>query len=185
VNPHRPGRTVAALVATGLGVPALLWVVMGMPPLQALMLGAVAVTVAALALVPPDGYDIDFPDPPPPVRDRGARREAFRLSWNVAGRDDRVGSTLIQRLHQAAARRLALRGLRLDEPADRDQVVALLGERCYRLLLLPPGTDASTRTFQQALGAVERLADLPLDAYRHAAVPVPDRTDPAAAPKEI
>src|SRR3954468_16035389 len=96
---RRPtGKVIAALLATGVGVPALLWVVMGMPPLQATMLGAVAVTVAALALFPPDGFDIDFPDPPPPVRDRGARREVFRLSWNVAGREDRVGSTLIQRL---------------------------------------------------------------------------------------
>jgi hypothetical protein len=109
----------------------------------------------------------------------------FRLSWNVAGRDDRVGSTLIQRLQQVAARRLALRGLSPDEPADREEIVALLGERTYRLLRLPPGSDAPTRAFQQALAAVERLADLPPDSNRHAAVPVPDRLDPAAAPKEI
>src|SRR5690606_28069869 len=83
-----PGRTIASLVLAGLVAPAICWVLLGMPPEQALFVAAVAVTVAALVRFPPDGYDIGFPEPPDPVRDRGARREAFRLSWNVAGRED-------------------------------------------------------------------------------------------------
>jgi hypothetical protein len=184
VTRPRSRRAVVVLLIVGLGVPALCWVVLGMPPLQAMLLGAVAVTVAALALFPPDGFDIGFPEPPPPIRDRGARREVFRLSWNVAGREDRVGSTLISRLQAAAARRLALRGLRLHDPADRERVIALVGERPYRLLNLPPGSDAPARAFVHTLGVVERLADLPPDPHRPTEVVVPDQPEPASVPKE-
>ncbi len=154
-----PGRTIAALIISGVVVPAACWILLGMPPEQCLFVGAVGVAVAALVRFPPDGFDIGFPEPPAPVRDRGARREAFRLSWNVAGREDRVGSTLISRLQQVAARRLADHGLQLHDPADQDRVIAQLDRASYRLLTLPPGSDASTRTFNHTLAVVERLAE--------------------------
>lgn len=160
-----PGRTIASLVLAGLVAPAICWVLLGMPPEQALFVAAVAVTVAALVRFPPDGYDIGFPEPPDPVRDRGARREAFRLSWNVAGREDRVGATLINRLQQVAARRLVDHGLRLHHPADRDRVLALLDRTSCRVLTLPPGSDTSSRSFNHALTMVERLAELDRPAH--------------------
>lgn len=151
--------TIFALVLAGGAVPAVAWVVLGMPPLQSLLLGAVGVVAAALVRFPPDGFDSGFPEPPSPVRDRGARREAFRLSWNVTGRNDRVGSTLVTRLQIIAEQRLAARGLQLHEPADRDRVISLVGERPFHLLARPPGYEARTRDFLQALAAVERLVD--------------------------
>jgi hypothetical protein len=160
-KPRRRRGTVGALIIAGVGIPAVCWVVLGMPPLQSLLLGAVAVIVAAMVRFPPDGYDAGFPEPPALVRDRGARREVFRLSWNVAGRDDRVGSTLVTRLQTIAERRLRARGLRLREPRDRDRVIKLVGEQPYRLLTQAPGSEARTRAFHHALEAVERLADEP------------------------
>jgi hypothetical protein len=154
-----PGRTIAALIISGLVVPAACWVLLGMPGEQCLFIAAVGVAIAALVRFPPDGFDIGFPEPPDPVRDRGTRREAFRLSWNVAGRQDRVGSTLINRLQQVAARRLAEHGLDLTDPANRDRVIARLDPTSYRLLTLPPGSDASTRAFNHTLAVVERLAE--------------------------
>ncbi|GAB3912598.1 hypothetical protein GCM10011575_45750 [Microlunatus endophyticus] len=153
------GGTVAALIAAGLALPALCFFVLGMPILQALLIGAVAVVVAALVRFPPDGFDSGFPEPPAPIRDRGARREAFRLSWNVTGRNDRVGSTLVTRLQVIAEHRLAVRGLRLHDPADRDRVIGLVGAGAFQLLSRPPGSEARTRDFHQALAAVERLTD--------------------------
>jgi hypothetical protein len=163
-----PGRTVAALIISGLVVPAACWVLLGMPEEQCLFIAAVGVVIAALVRFPPDGFDIGFPEPPDAVRDRGTRREAFRLSWNVAGREDRVGSTLINRLQQVAARRLAEHGLDLKDPAHRDRVIARLDPTSYRLLTLIPGSDASTRAFNHTLAAVERLGE-------------PDRTPPQTA----
>lgn len=151
--------SVFGLVLACIVVPALAWIVLGMPPLQSLLLGATAVVVAAMVLFPPDGYDSGFPDPPAPVRDRGARREAFRLSWNVTGRNDLVGSTLVTRLQVIAEHRLTTRGLGLREPTDRDRVIGLVGEQPYRLLTRPPGSEARTRDFHHALAAVERLVD--------------------------
>lgn len=151
------GRTIALLLVTVLVLPAIGWLVLGMPPLQAMLIGAIGGVIAALIRFPPDGYDAGFPEPPAPVRDRGARREAFRLSWNVAGREDRVGSTLIARLQEVAGRRLAEQGLRLDRPADRDRVIALVGQQPYRILTLLPGGEATTRAFEHALAAVEGL----------------------------
>lgn len=160
MNPERTVRgTVFALILGGAAVPAVAWLVLGMPPLQSLLLGAVGVIVAAVVRFPPDGYDSGFPDPPALVRDRGARREAFRLSWNVAGRNDRVGSTLVTRLQLIAEQRLLGHGVELHEPADRDRAIGLIGEQPFRLLTKPPGSEARTRDFHQALTAVERLAD--------------------------
>lgn len=157
MNQPSRGRTVLTLVAAVVVLPAICWVLLGMPPLQAMLIGAVAAIIAALARFPPDGYDAGFPEPPTPVRDRGARREAFRLSWNVAGREDRVGSTLISRLQQIADRRLAAYGLELADPAHRERLIELLDQPTYRVLSLQPGGEASTRTFEHALLMVERL----------------------------
>lgn len=162
MNPdHKSVRgTIFALLLAAIAVPALCFLVLGMPLVQALLLGAVAVVVAALIRFPPDGFDSGFPEPPAPVRDRGARREAFRLSWNVTGRNDRVGSTLVTRLQVIAEQRLAYyRGLELHDPGDRDEVIRLVGAQSFQLLSRPPGAEARTRDFHQALAAVERLAD--------------------------
>ena len=160
MKPHRrTGRTIAALIIAAIAVPGFCWVILGMPPLQALLVGAVAVIIAGLIRFPPDSVDFGFPDPPTPVRDRGARREAFRLSWNVAGRQDRVGSTLITRLQQIGARRLNDLGLNVEQAGDRDRVIELVGPQTYRLLTLPPGSDAPSRLFEHALTAIERLVD--------------------------
>lgn len=151
--------TVFALILAVIAVPAVARLVLGMPLLQSFLLAGVAVVIAAIARFPPDGFDSSFPEPPAPVRDRGARREAFRLSWNVTGRNDRVGSTLVTRLAVIAEQRLALRGLHLHDPADRERLVQLLGQQSFYLLSRPPGSEARTRDFHQALAAVERLAD--------------------------
>lgn len=151
-------RSVILLVIGAVLLPAVCWLLLGMPPLQAMLVGAIAGIVAALVRFPPDGYDASFPDPPAPIRDRGARREAFRLSWNVAGREDRVGSTLIARLQEIATRRLAEHGLRLSDPADQDRVIALVGQQPFRILTLASGGAASTRAFEHALAAVEGLS---------------------------
>jgi hypothetical protein len=158
---RQPARTIAALVAAAVVVPAMCLVVLGMPAEQALLIGAVALIITALVRFPPDGFDLEFPDPPDPVRDRGARREAFRLSWNVAGKRDQVGSTLIARLQQIAARRLADHDLELSNPRDADRIVELTDRTTYQLLTAAPGSVSTSRAFEHALNAVERLATLP------------------------
>jgi len=160
VKPDRKSvrGTIATLALAALAIPAVCLLVLGMPLVQAALLGAVAAVVAAVIRFPPDGFDSGFPEPPQPIRDRGARREAFRLSWNVTGRNDRVGSTLVTRLAVIAEQRLAQRGLQLHDPADRDEVIRLVGPQSFRLLSRPPGSEARTRDFHQALAAVEQLA---------------------------
>lgn len=180
-----PGKTITAAVVAGIVVPALCLLVLRMPAEQSLFLGAVALLAAAIVRFPPDGFDLEFPEPPAPVRDRGARREAFRLSWNVAGRQDQVGSTLVARLQQIAGRRLADHGLRLSRREDAEQIIALVGRPAYQVLRLPPGAVTTTRHFQHTLGAVEQLAGIPPAAHHPHLMPdQPDASQESDVTKE-
>lgn len=155
--PPGSGRIIALLAITVVGVPALAAGALGMPPTQALLIGAVCVALVAPWGRPPQTSEVGFPAAPKPQTNRGIRREAFQLSWSVASNDDSVGAQLISHIQRIAARRLAGRGLNLSDPADRDQILARIGEDAYQVLVTPAGIDIPRRDFRDALTAVENL----------------------------
>lgn len=148
---------IALLAVTVIGVPVLAAGALGMPPTQALLIGAICVALVAPWGRPPETSEVRFPSAPKPQTNRGIRREAFQLSWSVASNDDRVGAQLISHIQRIAARRLAGRGLNLSDPADRDQIVAAVGKNAYQVLVTPAGIDIPRRDFRDALTAVENL----------------------------
>ncbi len=158
------GRIIALLMAAGIGIPLLMAGVLGMPAVQSLFVGGVCVGMVALWGRPPQASDTTFPAAPEPQTNRGTRREAFQLSWSVTDGRHRLGAQVVNRLQRIARRRLAARGLELGNRADRDRIVAHIGNRAYQILATPPGLDTSGRDFFVALAAVENLGPVPADA---------------------
>lgn len=153
-------RTVAALGVTLVLVPLTCALVLGMPLPQAMLVAALAAGAAALLRYPPTGHDPDFPDPPAPIRNRGARREASWLAMNLSDQDG-AGWAMLARLQEVAERRLAALGMSLGRPADQARIERLVGTRAYRVLTLAAGSEASSADFDVALTQVELLGPNP------------------------
>jgi hypothetical protein len=95
-----------------------------------LVVGAVG---TVLRLVTGETPNRDWPLPPPPITD-GARREAFELSWAMRTRSGIVDDRIVLRVRSIAAKRLALRHLDLENPANRRAIERLVGPQVYDLL---------------------------------------------------
>lgn len=136
----------------------------GVPPAQAVLLGALGATLCALIRFRPSTVDPpNWPEATILDQDHGARRDIARLSWSVSGNDRQVGRTLRLRLRQVALRRLARRGIDLTDPDMRDAAIEALGADgadgadAYRALDPDLREVIGLTTFISAVHAVESL----------------------------
>jgi hypothetical protein len=111
---------------------------------------------------------IDDPDEPklPEVRGAmrgGARREVTDAAWRLSESRGRVGAAGAERLRAIAARRLARRGIDLDDPADRSRAEAALGSLAYAVVSRPSTQPAAAlRATVRAIDRLGRSDDQPL-----------------------
>ncbi|MBA8794732.1 hypothetical protein FHX74_002351 [Friedmanniella endophytica] len=147
--------TVLTLVLTLVVVPVAAWL-FGVALLQCVLVAAIGVTIGLAIRFRPRGEEsVWSPETVDLARDRGARRDVARLSWSVG--DDQVGRALRIRLYELAERRLATRGLDLDEPGDREAIETLLGRDAVRVLDAELGRAVPAHAFERAVAALERL----------------------------
>ncbi|WP_431806303.1 hypothetical protein [Microbacterium paraoxydans] len=84
---------------------------------------AAAVTLALRGVLVDD--PVGWPPERPSRETRGS--DVSRLAWAINARSGVAGTVLVRRVQSVLRRRLAHRGLDLDEPADHARIDALLG----------------------------------------------------------
>lgn len=158
---RRQRRTVVwTFVLSAVTAAASWWVGVGWP--QVLLLVSAITTAGAVALAL--GHVDEDPMLPPleaTGRSEGTRREVSRLSWSLAGADNRVGDRPYRRLRAIAAHRLALRGIDLTDPAGDDAARALLGPVGYQQLVGESWSPPTQRVFADCISLLERLDSSP------------------------
>ena len=153
--------TITALVVGVVVVPVAA-ALFGVQLVQVLLLAALGATVCALIRFRPEVEDPPWwPEAEILDSDQGARRDVSRLAWSVSGADQQVGRTMRLRLHDVAARRLARRGVDLDDPAQQDAAIAAIGADAVRALDPDIREIVSLRAFGAAVAAVESLEPTP------------------------
>ncbi|MET1006676.1 MAG: hypothetical protein ABWX96_14090 [Propionibacteriaceae bacterium] len=154
---RRRRRVVIWTVLVALALAGVSWAV-GVPVIQSLLLATGVTMVGAIALAV-SGLDDEILLPPldETGRNEGARREVSRLSWVMAGQDNRVGDIPYRRLRAIAANRLALRGIDVTEEAGQRAAGELLGQPGYTLLVAEATRTPTQRAFQASIALLERL----------------------------
>ncbi|MBN6192837.1 hypothetical protein JQN58_38825 [Aneurinibacillus sp. BA2021] len=113
-------------------------------------------TVAAAVSLALRGVLVDDPVlwPPerPPREARGS--EVSRLAWAINTRSGVAGTILVRRVQNVLRRRLAHRGLDLDDPADHAAIDALLGQGIRAGL---SRREVRRDDIERALDALERI----------------------------
>ena len=156
VRRHR--RRVVLSTAVPVVVVMALAYLVGVGWLQCLLLATVVTTVSAIYRAA-GGFSDDTELPPLEAtgRDAGTRREVSRLSWAMAGHDNRVGSVPYRRLRAIAVNRLRLRGIDLDTAAGQQAARDLLGATGYDLLVAETNGTLTQRRFKDCLTLLEGL----------------------------
>jgi hypothetical protein len=166
-----------ALVALAVAVSGYL---IGVAWFQCLLLVTGVTTVGAMYLAL-GGVDDD--PTLPPLDDTGlntgTRREVSRLSWVLAGHDNRVGGVPYRRLRAIAVNRLGLRGIDVSDPAGDAAAREVLGEQGYRLLIAESSSTPTQRQFVDCISLLERLDGPDGEAGRSTALPTPAGGPPA------
>jgi hypothetical protein len=148
--------------------------VVGVGWLKCLLLATAVTTVGATYLAL-DSVDDDRALPP--LDDvgvnTGTRREVSRLSWMMAGHDNRVGGVPYRRLRAIAVNRLGLRGIDVSDPAGDAAAREVLGEQGYRLLIAESSSTPTQRQFVDCISLLERLDGRDSEAGRSTALPTP------------
>ena len=125
---------------------------------HSILLGC-ATTVAGFAVMAgastPELRDLNW-------RHRGRRRVGSRndiatLSASLRSGWEPVGLTAERRLHQIAARRLALEGLDLRNQDHREAIERRIGRRAHRILIHPTGRHPRLRSLLYCLDALDAL----------------------------
>jgi len=121
-------RTVEVLVVAVLaGVGALL---VGLPGADAAVVALAVAVVTIVVRSLDEGGEHPWTDPVPDPPD-GARPAVSVLMWSFAGRDGKVSEAALRHLRRQAARRLAVRGIALE---DADAARGALGDRAWSVL---------------------------------------------------
>lgn len=130
-----------ALVLTGVELPfALAW---------AVLLSTIVIARRASSLSSEPGWP---PAHKQVVVVRGS--EVSRLAWSFAGRNGVAGPTIVRRVRNLVRRRLAHRGIDVDDPAQFAQADAILGDGVRAGLFHHQIMRAD---IERALDAIERL----------------------------
>ncbi|MEU4015466.1 hypothetical protein AB0E56_09375 [Microbacterium sp. NPDC028030] len=113
----------------------------------------------------------------PPERARRPERgsEVSRLAWSINSRTGVAGHVVVRRVQNVLRRRLALRGLDLDDPDARDDIDALLGAGVRDALHM---REVRADDLERVLDAIERLHRRPASGH------VPDPRHAVHRPEE-
>lgn len=143
-----------AIGAIGLGV--VFWL-FGLDATPSVVISLAVAAIGATWMSFPDRRpSIQWP-PGPALTLDGARRETAQLSWALSARpgltgENVVSETVVARIRNIAATRLLAQQLNLDNPADRDAIIALVGRETYEVV-------NHERARPATLGAVLRSLD--------------------------
>jgi hypothetical protein len=137
----------------------------GMDPGHAVAVGA-ACAVAVLLWRAAPAWDAAEWTPAVRTVPPGTRDDVTRLAWSLAGDRGRggagsAGGASLRRLRVVARNRLAAHGLDLDDLADREQIVALVGAGAYDVVRPGPSATVRRGDFAACLAAFARLDPVP------------------------
>jgi hypothetical protein len=151
------GRIV--LLAIGAVLAAAVLVLLGSLGFPAAFALAWMVIVLAVVLVGRQSF-VDEGDSWPPERPSRAVRnsDVSRLAWAINSRTGIAGHLVVRRVQNVLRRRLAHRGLDLDDPTDLPRIDALLGDGVRAAL---HARDVQRTDIERVLDALDRIpADL-------------------------
>lgn len=174
------GRRLAArLGAAAVALPAGAWAI-GVNWILSLLIAGVGAAAVAILELPALAQEPTWPVPEEHRRG-GGRRELTNLSWMFTSRHGGIDPAALLRLRAIARRRLALRGIDLDAPADRERAIAALGQQGHAILLTEDAAALSHRQITVCIEALERL-DPGSASSANPPGPNPASPNPAAAP---
>lgn len=99
-------------------------------------------------------FDDDASWPPEEPRRVPRSSEVSRMAWAINSRTGVAGHLVVRRVQNALRRRLAHRGLDLDDPAQHTRIDALLGE-CVRDAL--HRSEVQRTDIERVLDAIDRI----------------------------
>jgi len=147
------------LLGVGAVVTVIVLVVLGVLGVPVAFGASWLLIVLAIVLV---SRQIFFDEGPfwPPERRRHAERgsEVSRLAWAINSRTGLAGHVVVRRVQNVLRRRLAHRGLDLDDPAQYAAIDALLGREVRDAL---HKREVHAADLERVLDAVERIAAVP------------------------
>lgn len=173
-----PGRTFWTFVGVPLFVIIFVTMALALTGVElpfAIAWGVLLSTIAIARGASPPVSESDWPPAHrPAVPVRGS--EVSRLAWSFAGRNGIAGPTIVRRVRNLVRRRLAHRGIDVDDPTQAVWADALLGDGVRAGLFHHQIMRAD---IERALDAIERL---PLTT--HSADPSPRAHPPADSSTE-
>jgi len=122
----RRRRVGAALWTVSAVLAALVAWDLGLDVGHAVLLGALVAGAGTLQLTMPELETPELPEPAGYARD-GVRQEVASLTYAMRGEKGAVRESVVLRIRDLAARRLARHGLELDRQDDTERIEALLG----------------------------------------------------------
>jgi hypothetical protein len=120
------------------------------PFVLAWMLTVLTIVLAARQIF----FDDDASWPPEEPRRASSGSEVSRMAWAINSRTGVAGHLVVRRVQNALRRRLAHRGLDLDDPAQHPRIDALLGEGVRDAL---HRSEVQRTDIERVLDAIERI----------------------------
>jgi len=158
------------LLGVGAAVAAVVLVLLGALGVPTLFAASWLLIVLTIALVSRQVFFDEASLWPLEQRRRAERgSEVSRLAWSINSRTGVAGHVVVRRVQNVLRRRLAHRGLDLDDPAQHAAIDALLG----------PGVRDSLHNREVQAADLERV----LDAVERITTEVPANSDPQTAAK--
>jgi hypothetical protein len=147
------GRIV--LMAIGVVVAVVVLGLLGVLGVPVLFAASWLLIVLAIALVSRQIFFEEASIWPPERRARAERgSEVSRLAWSINSHTGVAGHVVVRRVQNVVRRRLAHRGIDLDDPAQHSAVDALLGPGVREVLYK---REVKAADLEQILDAVERI----------------------------
>lgn len=156
VRQRRPNGHLLRLVAVASAlVPLAAWGI-GVNWVQCLIIAGLGMAALAIIDLASEGDVTHWPALSDTVRG-GGRREVANLSWLLTSKNQTADRAAVQRLAAIARRRLALRGIDVNDPRTAPYAASALGEPIYRTLFDPSAALPTHRELIRCVEALERL----------------------------